>query len=101
MSNLGVVDDAGDPPWVISLSAIMIPGPNQVAFVCATTYRGRIVLHLSTDAAKLPAALADRLVSGFAERLGAHRVESSVAEEAVVSAWPRSRVPMPADCAST
>ena len=101
LSNLGVVDDAGDPPWVISLSAIMVPGPNQVAFVCAATYRGRIVLHVSTDAAKLPAAFADRLVSGFAERLGAQRVESSVAEEAVGSGWPRTGVPQPADCAST
>jgi len=101
LSNLGVVDDAGDPPWVISLSAVMVPGPNQVAFVCAATYRGRIVLHVSTDAAKLPAALADRLVSGFAERLGAQRVESSVAEQAVGSGWPRSGVPLPADCART
>jgi len=102
LSNLGVVADAGDPPWVISLSALMVPGPNQVAFVCATTYRGRIVLHVSTDAAKLPSALADRLVSGFAERLGARRVASSVAREAVGAAVPRTGTgdPLPADCGS-
>jgi hypothetical protein len=101
LSTLGVVDDAEDPPWLISLSAIMVPGPNQVAFVCAATYRGRIVLHVSTDAAKLPPALADRLVSGFAARLGAQRVESSVADGSVGSPWPATGVPMPAGCAST
>ena len=101
LSNLGKVGDAGDPAWVVSLSAIMVPGPNQVAFVCATTYRGRIVLHVSTDAAKLSSALADRLVSGFAERLGARHVGWSVAEEAVGAAWPRPGAPTPVDCAST
>ncbi len=101
LSNLGKVGDAGDPGWVASLSALMVPGPNQVAFACATTYRGRIVLHVSTDAAKLPSAFADRLVSGFAERLGAQHVESSVAEPAVGSGWPRPGVTAPADCAST
>ena len=101
LSNLGIVDDAGDPPWVTSLSALMVPGPNQVAFVCAATYRGRIVLHVATDAAKLPAALAERLVSGFAERLGARRVESSVAREASDTGRPRTGVPKPADCSPT
>ena len=99
LSNLGVVGDTEDPPWVESLHALMVPGPNQLAFVCATTYRGRIVLNVSTDAAKLPPAFADRLVAGIGERLGARRVESSVADGSVVSPWPGTGVPMPVDCA--
>ena len=100
LSNLGVVGDADDPPWVESLHALMVPGPNQLAFVCATTYRGRIVLNASTDVAKLPAALADRLVAGIGERLGARGVESSVAGP-MGSPWPGTGVPLRADCAPT
>jgi len=86
---------------VQSLHALMVPGPNQLAFVCATTYRGRIVLNVSTDAAKRSPALADRLVAGIGERLGAHRVQSSGAAAAVDSGWPPTGAAMPADCART
>jgi hypothetical protein len=53
VSNLGVVADRGDPPWVRSLSFALGPSPNQVAFVAASTYRGSLVLQVVTDGARL------------------------------------------------
>jgi hypothetical protein len=77
VSNLGRIDDAGDPPWVRTLVSAMPAGPNQVLFVAATTYRDKLVMNVSTDLAKLPADLAEQLVAGVAERLGARRIFSS------------------------
>jgi hypothetical protein len=49
----------------------MVPGSNQVSFSVAMTYRGEMVLMVSTDIAKLPTAKADRFVRGLMTRLGA------------------------------
>jgi len=73
LSNLGVFDHAQDPPWVRRLTATMCPGPNQLAFVTASTYRGELVLNVATDTAKLAPPLAERLVAGIAARTGARR----------------------------
>ena len=90
LSNLGVVAHADDPSWVRRLSVTMIPGPNQVAFVTATTYRSELVIGVATDTAKLPAPLAERLVAGIAERLGADRpYEASPATVAATMLVPR------------
>jgi hypothetical protein len=77
VSNLGVVADRGDPPWVRSLSFALGPSPNQVAFVAATTYRGALVLQVVTDGARLADGPAERLVRGIEERTGARRVSST------------------------
>jgi hypothetical protein len=71
VSSTGVQDDTGDPPWARRVSATMLPGPNQLAFTAVTTYRGEMVLNVSTDVAKLPPELADRFVDGLVTRLGA------------------------------
>jgi hypothetical protein len=74
VSNLGVVADRGDPPWVRSLSFALGPSPNQLAFVAATTYRGAALLQIVTDGARLAAGPAERLVREVEERTGARRV---------------------------
>ncbi len=71
ISSLGRLDDTGDPSWLRRISATMVPGPNQVSFTAAATYRGEMVLNVSTDVAKLPPAKADRFVRGLMTRLGA------------------------------
>jgi hypothetical protein len=71
VSSTGVQDDTGDPAWCRRISATMLPGPNQLAFTAVTTYRGEMVLNVSTDVAKLPPEVADRFVDGLVTRLGA------------------------------
>lgn len=71
ISSVGRIDDAGDPPWLRRIAATMVPGPNQISFTAAMTYRGEMVLMVSTDVAKLPPAKADRFVRGLMTRLGA------------------------------
>jgi hypothetical protein len=71
ISSVGRLDHAGDPPWLRRIGATMIPGPNQIAFTPAMTYRGELVFNVSTDIAKLPPAKADQFVRGLMTRLGA------------------------------
>ncbi len=49
VSNIGVIDDAGDPPWVRRVTFLLGPAANQVAFVSVTMYRGELVLNVITD----------------------------------------------------
>jgi hypothetical protein len=44
-----------------------------VAFLSVSTYRGKLLINVMTDAAKLPPEYADALVDGVATRLGATR----------------------------
>jgi hypothetical protein len=81
VSNLGVVAERGDPPWVRSLSFALGPSPNQVAFVAATTYRGALVLQVVTDGARLADGPAEQLVRGIEERTGDRRVPSSSTDD--------------------
>jgi hypothetical protein len=71
VSSVGRKDDTGDPTWVRRMTATMVPGRNQVSFTSATTYRGEMVLNVSTDTAKLAPAMVDRFVEGVMARLGA------------------------------
>lgn len=71
MSNLGVVADGEDPPWLASLNFALASSPNQVAFAAATTYRGQLVLELASDREALAPEFADRLADELAARLGA------------------------------
>ncbi|HEX4162794.1 MAG TPA: hypothetical protein VHZ05_09860 [Acidimicrobiales bacterium] len=82
VSSTGVQDDTGDPPWVRRISATMLPGPNQLAFAAVTTYRGEMVLNVSTDVAKLAPELADRFVDGLMERLGARCAQTTTYQAA-------------------
>jgi hypothetical protein len=77
VSSTGVQDDTGDPPWVHSITATMLPGPNQLSFTAVTTYRGEMILNVSTDVAKLAPALADRFVEGVMARLGARNAQTT------------------------
>lgn len=76
ISSVGRVDDTGDPPWLRRILATMVPGPNQISFTAAMTYRGEMVFNVSTDLAKLPPTKADRFVNGLTNRLGG-RVEQT------------------------
>jgi hypothetical protein len=82
VSSTGVQDDTGDPPWVRRISATMLPGPNQLAFAAVTTYRGEMVLNVSTDVAKLAPELADRFVDGLMARLGARCAQTTTYQAA-------------------
>jgi hypothetical protein len=76
VSSLGVIDDAGDPPWLRRLSTTMPAGSNQVSFITSSTYRGELLLNVSTDLAKLPEDVSDRFVAEIAARTGA-RIEQT------------------------
>ena len=69
VSNLGVLDDGGDPPWVRSIGFALGTSSNQPAFLAAATYRGRLVLHLTSDEARLQAGAADAIVAALEDRL--------------------------------
>lgn len=77
ISSVGRVDDTGDPPWLRRIAATMVPGPNQISFTAAMTYRGEMVLNVSTDIAKLPPAKADHFVRGLVTRLGARNEQTT------------------------
>jgi hypothetical protein len=80
VSSVGRKDDTGDPTWLRRITATMVPGPNQVSFTAATTYRGEMVLNVATDLAKLAPALADRFVEGLMARLGARCEQTTTYE---------------------
>jgi hypothetical protein len=91
ISSVGRIDDTGDPAWLRRITASMVPGPNQIDFTAAMTYRGEMVLNISTDIAKLPPAKADKFVSGLMARLGARCEQTTTSEAAtggVVSGRP-------------
>jgi hypothetical protein len=71
LSNVGVIDDRGDPDWVRSCSVVLSTSSNQVTFVVASTYRERLVVNVLTDRAKLADDMAERLVRGIGDRTGA------------------------------
>jgi hypothetical protein len=77
VSNLGRLSDEGLPAWARQLSTTMGPGPNQLAFVTAVTFRGALVVNVATDLAKLEPDLVEQLVIGIAARTGARRVAHS------------------------
>jgi hypothetical protein len=88
VSSLGIIDDAGAPPWLRRLTTTMPAGSNQLAFVTSATYRGELVINVSTDSAKLPEEVADRFVAEIAARTGSrleqttrYRPEGSPSEE--------------------
>lgn len=54
MSNVGRIDDTGDPEWVDFVTCMMLSTPNQAWFVAACTYRGRLRLAISLDEAAVP-----------------------------------------------
>jgi Phthiocerol/phthiodiolone dimycocerosyl transferase C-terminus len=80
ISSVGRLDDTGDPPWLRRITATMVPGPNQISFTPALTYRGEMTLSVSTDIAKLPPGKADRFVSGLMTRLGARNEQTTTYE---------------------
>jgi hypothetical protein len=71
VSNFGVVGHEGDPSWLRSISVSLATSSNQLAFVTAVTYRGRLVINIATDRRKLAEDVTDRLLEGIADRIDA------------------------------
>ena len=69
VSNTGRLAEGADPQWVRSVWFSFAPTPNQVGFVSATTYRGRLTVVACVDHARVPIELADRLTTGALGRL--------------------------------
>jgi hypothetical protein len=69
VSNTGRLAEVADPEWVRSVWFSFAPTPNQVVFVSATTYRGRLTMAACVDHARVPVELADRLAAGALRRL--------------------------------
>jgi hypothetical protein len=74
VSNVGVIDDRGDPSWVSSIGVSLGSSPNQMAFMLVTTYRGRMVMTVTTDSDKLDPQLTERFLHGVMAQTMAHRV---------------------------
>jgi hypothetical protein len=68
VSNIGRLAEGHDPEWFRSMWFSFAPTPNQVAFVSATTYRGRLTMAMCVDHERAPVELATRL-EGNALRL--------------------------------
>jgi hypothetical protein len=71
VSNMGRIDDTGDPEFLTSLTVLLSASSNQLAFTSITTYRGELVININTDDGKLDASHRDAFVRGIAERLDA------------------------------
>lgn len=69
VSNTGRLATGADPAWVRSVWFSFAPTPNQVVFVAATTYRGRLTMAVCVDDARVPIELADQLTTGALRRL--------------------------------
>lgn len=68
MSNVGVIDDTGDPEWVDFVTCMMVATPNQAWFIAALTYRGRLRLAISLDEAAVPVT-ADEVLDAVVSEL--------------------------------
>lgn len=68
MSNVGRIDDTGDPDWVDYVTCMMLSTPNQAWFVAAFTYRGRLRLAISLDEAAVPLT-ADEVLAALVSEL--------------------------------
>jgi hypothetical protein len=79
VSNVGVVDDQGDPSWVRSVGVSLGCSPNQMSFMLVTTYRGRMVITVTTDSEKLAPEVTERFLHGVMAQTGAHRVGGEAA----------------------
>lgn len=71
VSNMGRIDDAGDPEFLASLTVLLSASSNQLAFTSITTYRGELVINVNTDDGKLAPHHREAFVRGIADRLGA------------------------------
>ncbi|MGO4256844.1 phthiocerol/phthiodiolone dimycocerosyl transferase family protein [Marmoricola sp. RAF53] len=63
VSNLGVIDDTGDPEWVDRMFGTFIPMQNQVAYIVPSTYRGKTTLMVNADTYRLTPELAKKLLT--------------------------------------
>lgn len=63
VSNLGVVDDTGDPEWVDRMFGTFIPMQNQIAYVVPSMYRGKMTMMVNADTYRLAPELAEKLLT--------------------------------------
>jgi hypothetical protein len=70
LSNIGAVDAFGGG-HVRSVSFVLRPMPNQLAFLAASALDGRLVINLAYDAARLPGDVATRMAASIRDRIAA------------------------------
>ena len=68
ISNIGRVEPLDDCPEVEAISFALLGMPKHLASLNASSYRDAIIINLTSDAAKLPSTLADRMAE-HVERL--------------------------------
>lgn len=73
LSNLGIAPHDEDPPWLASIHAVVPASSNQLAFIAADTYRGRLLIDVATDSARLPAEKREQFLSAMARLTGSVR----------------------------
>ncbi|HEY1987839.1 MAG TPA: hypothetical protein VGG43_00065 [Acidimicrobiales bacterium] len=76
-TNVGTLDDPDDPPGIRFIFSTVAPQPNQIALVTFFTYRGRYLVSVSSDRAKLSDAAADKFLAQLAARTGTRRVSDA------------------------
>jgi hypothetical protein len=69
ISNVGPIAPVADDPDVQAISFALCPMPYQSLFTAASTYRGRLILNVGYDAARLTEANAHALVQGIQDVL--------------------------------
>jgi hypothetical protein len=69
ISNIGVVEPVAGMPEVEAISFALCPVSYQVLFTAVSSYRGRLIVNLVYDAAKLSAERAQQLASWIEEAL--------------------------------
>jgi NRPS condensation-like uncharacterized protein len=63
ISNIGVVEEMDSPVPVRLVSFALCPVPYQLAFTAVSTYGGRLVINVATDAAKFAPARAAQFIA--------------------------------------
>lgn len=69
VSNIGGVHTVVEDPAVESISFALCPMPYQTLFTAASTYKGRLILNVGFDAARLSETNAAHLVGSLAQQL--------------------------------
>lgn len=69
VTNMGLLDASGDPPWVETIAGNLPPTPNQVISFSTMGYRGQLCSTLWTDDLRIAPEHAVQLASGFRQAL--------------------------------
>ena len=69
VTNMGLIDSAGDPSWVSNLCGNLAATPNQVISFSTLGYRGQLCSTVWTDDSRMSPARSDQLVADFLSAL--------------------------------